>query len=225
MSDSLLGARTESDLSAALDTGSTTLHLSLTREQSLRLVHFIGLLMHWTKTYNLTAIRTPEGILTHHILDCLAVVPSLRRRFGARRTRILDVGSGGGLPGVVLAIAMPELAVTCADSVGKKIAFIQQTVAALGLQNVNARLGRVEAITEEFDVIICRAFASLASFARSSERALSASGSWLAMKGKRDDAEIAALPHEIEMFHVEPLHVPGVNADRHLIWLQRRALI
>jgi len=131
------------------------------------------------------------------------------------------VGSGGGLPGVVIAIGCPDIDVTCVDAVGKKAAFVQQVAGALGLSNLHGRHGRVEAIAGPFDVVTSRAFASLADFTAWSDGALAEGGVWLAMKGRRPDDEIAALPPAVTVFHVEPLTVPGLEAERCLVWLRR----
>ena len=130
------------------------------------------------------------------------------------------MGSGGGLPGVVIAICCPEIAVTCVDAVAKKAAFVQQAAGELGLGNLVGRHARVEAVCEPFDVIVSRAFASLTDFVNWSRGALAEQGVWLAMKGKRPDDEIAALPAGAEVFHVEPLQVPGLDAERCLVWLR-----
>ena len=133
----------------------------------------------------------------------------------------LDVGSGAGLPGVVLAICCPGLAVTCVDTVGKKAAFIKHVALALGLPNLSGLHARVETITQPFDVICSRAFASLADFAGWSQAALSPGGVWMALKGKHPAEELAMLPPDVAVFHVEPLAVPGLAAERCIIWLQK----
>ena len=186
------------------------------------LAQFLVLLQRWNATYNLTAVRDPAQMLIQHLADCLAVVGPLRRHLGARAEgRLLDVGSGGGLPGAVLAIMLPTLDVSCVDTVGKKAAFVQQTAAELGLHHLHAEHCRVERLAApEFDVVVSRAFASLADFARLSRRHVSARGVWVAMKGKRPQHEIAELPPRIEVFHVEPLTVPGLDADRCLVWMR-----
>lgn len=190
-----------------------------------RLEQFLGLLARWNAAYNLTAVREPAQMRAQHLADCLAVVDPLRRHLGpGRRARILDVGSGGGLPGVVLAVADAAWDVTCVDAVGKKAAFVRQVAAELGLANLHAAHARVEALNAAapYDVITARAFASLSELARLSRRLLAPGGAWMAMKGKRPDDELAALPSEIEVFHVEPLTVPGLDAERCLIWMRPR---
>jgi 16S rRNA (guanine527-N7)-methyltransferase len=187
-----------------------------------RLDRYLALLAQWNAAYNLTAVREPAQMRQLHLADCLAVIEPLRRQIGDRATgRILDVGSGGGLPGVVLALAEPRWDVTCVDSVGKKAAFVRQVAADLALPNLHAEHARVEALrAPPFDVITARAFAALADLVRLTRPLLAKGGVWMAMKGKRPDGEIAALPTAIDAFHVEPLVVPGLDADRCLVWMQ-----
>ena len=208
-------------LLAPLLEGAQALGLSLNDEQTGQLLAYLDLLAQWNKVYNLTAVRDPAEMLTHHLLDSLAVIAPLRRHTQGRAISLLDVGSGGGLPGVVIAICCPEMAVTCVDAVAKKTAFIQQAAGALGLPRLRSLHARVEKITGRFDVIASRAFASLADFTAWSAGALAEQGVWMAMKGKRPADEIAALPPAVTVFHVEPLAVPGLDADRCLVWMRR----
>ena len=204
--------------------------LQLSDAQIEQLLAFLDLLQKWNKVYNLTAVRDPQEMLTHHLLDSLAAVLPLRRHLAqlaqsgavqGRGVRLLDVGSGGGLPGVVFAICCPELDVSCVDTVGKKAAFIQQVAVALKLRNLHGLHARVETLTEPFDVVSCRAFASLPDFVVWSRSALAAShGVWLAMKGKHPADEIAGLPADVKVFHVEQLTVPGLDAERCIVWMQ-----
>jgi 16S rRNA (guanine527-N7)-methyltransferase len=191
---------------------------------NLRLERYLALLAQWNAAYNLTAIRDAAKMRTQHLADCLAVVEPLRRHFGADRpVRILDVGSGGGLPGVVLALSDPGWQVTCVDTVGKKAAFIRQVAAELALPNLHVEQARVEQLrVEPFDLITSRAFASLADFARLTRHLIGPRGVWMAMKGKQPVDELAALPADIEVFHVEPLIVPGLDAERCLVWMRPR---
>lgn len=188
-----------------------------------RLESYLSLLAKWNAAYNLTAVRDPELMRSQHVADCLAVVEPLRRQLGSGNpARVLDVGSGGGLPGVVLAIAEPMWRVTCVDAVGKKVAFIRQVATELLLPNLHAEHARVETLrTAPFDVITARAFASLSELTRLTRPLLSPTGIWMAMKGKRPDVELAALPPGVTAFHVEPLTVPGLAAERCLIWLRQ----
>ena len=190
---------------------------------------YLALLQRWNAVYNLTAVRDPQAMRTQHLADCLAAVAALARRPEVdRAARILDVGSGGGLPGVLLALFRPAGRVTCIDAVAKKAAFVRQVAGALSLDNLDARHGRVEALLPAgsagggFDLITARAFSSLADLIRLSRHLLCPGGCWMAMKGHVPDDEIAALPGDIEAFHVEPLHVPGLQAQRCLVWMRPR---
>lgn len=207
------------DRVARLRQDASALGLALDDAALHRLTAYVDLLAKWNRVYNLTALRDPAQMLTHHVLDSLAVVAPLRRHTQGRPARLLDVGSGGGLPGVVIAACCPEVAVTCVDAVAKKAAFVQQVAGQLGLGNLAGRHARVEAVREPFDLIVSRAFASLADFVTWSRGALAEQGVWLAMKGKRPDDEIAALPPFAQVFHVEQLQVPGLDAERCLVWI------
>ncbi|MCL2830877.1 MAG: 16S rRNA (guanine(527)-N(7))-methyltransferase RsmG [Betaproteobacteria bacterium] len=184
------------------------------------LLAYAKLLRKWNAVYNLTAIRGEEKTLSHHLLDALAVLPYLE----PDTPSLLDVGSGGGIPGLVLALARPRMAVTLIDSNGKKAAFLRQAAIELGLRNVRVQAARVEAFSpeERFPAIISRAFADLAGFVLPTRHLLLPGGSWWAMKGLRPDAEIAALPQGIEVAAFHPLKVPGVEAERCLLQLQER---
>jgi len=208
----------------ALRAGLAELHLSLSNAQVQGLLDYQNLIGKWNKVYNLTAVRDPAEMLTHHLLDSLAAVAPLQQHLqnrGLTNARVLDVGAGAGLPGVVLAICCPTLAVTCVDTVGKKAAFIKHVALALGLPNLIGLHARVETITQPFDVICSRAFASLADFTGWSQAALAPGGAWMALKGKHPADELAMLPPNVAMFHVEPLTVPGLAAERCIIWLQK----
>jgi 16S rRNA (guanine527-N7)-methyltransferase len=207
-------------LLAPLQEGAHALSLPLTGAQVDQLLAYLDLLAKWNKVYNLTALRDPADMLTHHVLDSLAVINPLRRSAQERPARLLDVGSGGGLPGVVIAICQPEITVTCVDAVAKKAAFVQQAAGVLRLPNLTGQHARVERLAQPFDLIVSRAFASLADFTALSRGALAEGGVWLAMKGKRPNAEIAALPPTVDVFHVEPLTVPGLDAERCLVWIR-----
>ena len=209
---------------AVLRAGLAELHVSLSDAQVQGLLDYQDLIGKWNKVYNLTAVRDPVEMLTHHLLDSLAAVAPLQKHLqgrGLSAASLLDVGSGAGLPGVVLAICCPSLAVTCVDTVGKKAAFIKHVALALGLPNLSGLHARVETITQPFDVICSRAFASLADFAGWSQAALAPGGVWMALKGKHPAEELTMLPPDVAMFHVEPLAVPGLAAERCIIWLQK----
>jgi 16S rRNA (guanine527-N7)-methyltransferase len=186
------------------------------------LLAYLALLQRWNATYNLTAVRDPAQMLTQHLADCLAVIQPLRREAARATTiRILDVGSGGGLPGVVIAILNPTHQITCVDSVGKKAAFVQQVAAELQLRNLQAAHTRVEQLrAEPFDIVTSRAFASLTDFTSLTGQHLAMNGCWAAMKGRAPAEELAALPAAIEVFHVEQLAVPGLDAERCMVWMR-----
>jgi len=226
-------------LSLPLRQGLDGLGLSLDERQQNQLLSYVDLMGKWTRVYNLTAVRDPQEMLTHHLLDSLSVVMPLRRQLKAmqaehsgnsqggdqhlvapRPVTLLDVGSGAGLPGVVIAITCPEVRVTCLDAVAKKVAFIQQAASAFKLSNLTGRHARIETVTDRFDIISSRAFASLADFVNGSCQALASGGVWMAMKGKRPEDEMAALPDLAKVFHVEQLQVPGLDAQRCLVWMR-----
>lgn len=189
-----------------------------------RLQAYLDLLARWNRVYNLTALRDPAQMRSHHLDDSLSIVGPLERYAQDRPLTILDVGSGGGLPGVVLAIAHPDWAVTCVDAVAKKAGFVQQVALELGLPNLRSVHARVEQMPPAgADVVVSRAFASLPDFCTWTRRHLANTGVWLAMKGRHPADEIAALPPEVQVFHVEPLQVPGLEAERCAIWLRPTA--
>ncbi len=243
------------------------LHLPAEPAQIQALIRYLDLLERWNVTYNLTAVRERAQMRSQHVADCLAILPSLARHaqstWGAAPLRLLDVGSGGGLPGVVIALFMPHWQVTCVDAVGKKTAFIQQVAGQLGLGNLRALHSRVEALKADagmqlvhkpapsarpsfipqliprasadssgFELITARAFSSLAELVRLTQHLLAPGGIWVAMKARLEDGELAALAASEEgahqhpnapMFHVEPIAVPGLEAQRCLVWMQPSA--
>lgn len=195
----------------------------LSDAQRARLLDYADLLIKWNRVYNLTSVDSAQGVLRTHLLDSLAVVPALKRHRAGGRLSILDVGSGGGLPGTVLAIADPSWQVRCVDAVGKKTRFVTQVAAELGLSNlaaVHARVEQIEGPTSE--VITSRAFASLSDFTSWTRHLLSPGGCWLAMKARHADEEIRELPPDLEVFHVEHPEVPGLGAERCLVWIRPR---
>lgn len=209
-----------------LDAALVPMGLSLTEGQVTALLDYVALISKWTKVYNLTAVRDPADMLTLHILDSLAAIAPLKRQLAqmglGQGARLLDVGSGAGLPGVVMAICCPELQVSCVDTVAKKAAFIKQAALALKLPNLHGIHARVESLTEPFDVVCSRAFASLVDFTTWSVGALAPTGVWMALKGKHPADELLALPPTVELFHVEQLQVPGLDAERCILWLKRK---
>jgi 16S rRNA (guanine527-N7)-methyltransferase len=211
---------THETLAHMLDQGAQELAVSLSSTQKQKLLDYVALLSKWNAVYNLTAIRDPKQMMIQHILDSLALAPAVAARKAAT---VLDVGSGGGLPGIVLAIVLPELSVTLNDIVHKKTAFQSQAKMQLGLQNLSVVTGRVESlrpgleVAGKFDVIVSRAFAELADFVTLSRHLLADDGRILAMKGVRPDDEIARLPAGASVKSVERLQVPMLDAERHLI--------
>ena len=213
------------NLRAELECALPALGLSLSEAQVGALMEYLALIQKWTKVYNLTAVRDPAEMLTHHLLDSLAVIHPLRQQLAAlapteARRRLLDVGSGAGLPGIVIAICCPDIAVDCVDTVAKKAAFIQQVAATLRLPNLRGVHARVENLTDKYDVISSRAFASLVDFTSWSVQALAEQGVWMGMKGKHPAEEMAALPSSVGVFHVEQLVVPGLDAERCIVWMR-----
>ena len=184
-----------------------------------KLLAYAALLYKWNKTFSLTALREEEKAVSHHLLDSLAILPFVPAG------NLLDVGSGGGMPGIPLAIARPELQVTLLDSNSKKAAFLRQAAIELDLPNVSVHGGRVEQYhpADGFATIVSRAFAELADFAALSRHLLTTDGVWLAMKGVRPDGEIVRLPGGVRVEAVHPLCVPGVDGERHLVVMRRVA--
>lgn len=258
------------DPRAVLAQAAQALGLSLSAVQLDALLAYLALIQKWNKVYNLTALRDPQDMLTHHLVDSLAVVVPLQRQLADLRAqaqtpfqtqklqdpqerqdaalahekaqpqtqtqgpavatagqgagqRLLDVGSGAGLPGVVIAICCPELVVHCVDTVGKKAAFVQQAAVALKLPHLRGIHARVESLTDTYDVVSSRAFASLVDFTTWSAQALAPHGVWMGMKGKHPHDEVAALPPSVQVFHVEPLTVPLLDAERCIVWMRKAA--
>lgn len=180
------------------------------------LARYLALLDKWNAAYNLTAVRDPAAMVTRHILDSLAVLPWLRGR------RILDVGTGAGLPGIPLALACRERRFVLLDSNGKKTRFVTQALLALGLDNAEVVKARVEGYRAEdgFATILSRAFAGLADFVAATRHLLAPGGRWLALKGARPEAELAGLPADVRVTGVHRLNVPGLRAERHLVELE-----
>jgi 16S rRNA (guanine527-N7)-methyltransferase len=196
---------------------------SLPSDAHGKLVRYLELLAKWNRTYNLTAIREPERMVTHHVLDALAVLPHLSDDAAHPGLRLLDVGSGGGVPALPLAIARPGWHVVALDSSHKKGAFLQQVAIELPLPNVEVVIARVEdyAPAAPFDVVISRAFSDLATFVDTSARHLADHGRLVAMKGVYPDEEIAQLPPGFRVVAAPALTVPGLRAERHLIVMER----
>ncbi len=202
--------------------GAAELGLVLAEPVLRRLLEFVALLARWNAVYNLTAIRDPRDMLVQHLLDALSIVPPLRRRLDLDHSTIADVGSGAGLPGLPLAIVHPGARVVSIEPVGKKTAFQRQVCSELALTNVEVYTGRAESMTRAFDLVTCRAFASLADFVDAAARLAGPTTLLVAMKGQRAglDAEVAALPPDC-IAEVEPLRVPFLDAERHLVLIRR----
>ena len=214
-------------MTMTLSKGLAELGLDLSEQQQAQLLSYMALIERWNKVYNLTALRQQEAMLTHHLLDCLAILPPLRLQVArmAGTPQILDVGSGAGLPGLVLAICQPDWHIDCVDTVAKKAAFMQQTAATLGLQNTKIHHARVEELAQKqnarYSIICSRAFSSLADFVQLTESSLQEQGVWLAMKGRAPEVdELEALKGLALAERVEPIVVPGLDAQRCLVWLK-----
>ncbi|AYR26859.1 16S rRNA (guanine(527)-N(7))-methyltransferase RsmG [Herbaspirillum rubrisubalbicans] len=210
------------DLTRTLKEGATAMGLTLSAAQLDQLMAYQALLAKWNKVYNLTALRDPAQMVTHHLLDSLAAVSAF-----AGAQRVLDVGAGGGLPGIVLAIwaaqAQPQMKITLVDTVQKKTAFLNQVKAQLQLGNVTVLHARVEQlpVEQQYDVITSRAFAELKDFITWSNHLLQPGGKYIALKGVLPQEEIDRLPAGWQVQHVQPLQVPGLDAERHLIFMER----
>ncbi|MGE8160744.1 16S rRNA (guanine(527)-N(7))-methyltransferase RsmG [Paraburkholderia sp. NPDC080076] len=207
-------------LAPLLEDGVRELGLNLSSAQLGKLLDYVALLSKWNAVYNLTAIRDPRQMLIQHILDSLSIVPYLAP---LGPSSVLDVGSGGGLPGIVLAIVLPEWTVTVNDIVHKKTAFQAQAKAELGLTNLSVVTGRVETlrpgaeVPAKFDVIVSRAFAELADFVTLARHLVAEQGAIWAMKGVRPDGEVERLPAGAHVEQIIRLNVPSLDAERHLI--------
>ncbi len=173
-------------------------------------LHLLKQLLRWNRAYNLTAITDPEAILSRHLLDSLSPVPFLQGE------HIADVGTGGGFPGLVLALALPDKRFALIDSHGKKLRFVRQMVHELELKNVSVHHARVQALDLRVDAVVCRAFATLPDIVDWCAH-LAPGGQLLAMKGKYPKEELAALPQRVTVREIRPIHVPGLTADRHLV--------
>ncbi len=210
----------DATVEARLDQGLAALDIPVDAEQRARLLGLVGLLHKWNRAYNLTAVRAPEEMVSRHLLDSAAVLPFVEG------PTLLDVGSGPGLPGLVLAILRPSLAVTLLDSNGKKVRFQRQAVMELGLTNVTPVQARVEAFTPEaggYAQVISRAFSSLGDFVALTRSLVAPDGEWLAMKGPAVEDELAGLPEEVVVAARHDLEVPFASGSRPLVVLRHRA--
>lgn len=200
--------------------GLMAMNTCVSPEQQEKLLAYLDLLYKWNRVYSLTALKADDQAVSHHLLDSLSILPFVPTG------NLLDVGSGGGTPGIPLAIARPELAVTLLDSNTKKAAFLRQAAIELGLNNIAVHSGRVEQYHPDtgFAAITSRAFAELADFVSLSKHLLAPGGRWLAMKGVRPEEEMARLPDDVGVDAAYPLTVPGINGERHLVVLRRTGL-
>ena len=205
-------------LSAVLAEGIATMQLDVSPAQQEKLMDYLALMFKWNAVYNLTSLRDPMQMVTHHLLDSLAAVPAF-----ARARNVLDVGSGGGLPGIVLAIVRPDMKVSMIDTVHKKTAFLTQVKAELELSNVTVYTARVEQlqVSDKFDVITSRAFADLSDFVNWSCHLLADGGRYIALKGVAPKDEQERLPADWTVTGLEPLQVPKLGAERHLVFIER----
>jgi 16S rRNA (guanine527-N7)-methyltransferase len=205
-------------LAGVLAAGIADMALAVTPQQQDQLMDYLGLMFKWNAVYNLTSLRDPQQMVTHHVLDSLAAVPAF-----AAAKNILDVGSGGGLPGIVLAIVRPDAHVSMIDTVHKKTAFLTQVKAELGLANVTVYTARVEQlqVSDKFDVITSRAFADLSDFVNWSSHLLQDGGRYIALKGVAPTDEQERLPAAWKVSGVQPLQVPRLDAERHLVFIER----
>jgi len=201
-----------------LEEGVAALQLNLNPDQYNQLMSYLDLLIKWNGVYNLTSVRNPPDMVRQHLLDSLSAVFAFEHA-----KNILDVGSGGGLPGIVLAIVYPSAKVALIDTVNKKTAFLKQVKAQLGLTNVTVYTGRVEQLQdlEPFDVITSRAFSELANFVNWAGHLLARGGQMIALKGQLPEHEIAVLPKGWVITKVQALIVPGLDAQRHLLWIEQ----
>ena len=205
-------------LSAVLAEGIAAMQLDVSPAQQEKLMDYLALMFKWNAVYNLTSLRDPMQMVTHHLLDSLAAVPAF-----ARARNVLDVGSGGGLPGIVLAIVRPDMKVSMIDTVHKKTAFLTQVKAELELANVMVYTARVEQlqVSDKFDVITSRAFADLSDFVNWSCHLLADGGRYIALKGVAPRDEQERLPADWTVTGLEPLQVPRLGAERHLVFIER----
>jgi 16S rRNA (guanine527-N7)-methyltransferase len=205
-------------IAPVLADGIKALSLELDGRQHEQLLDYLALLFKWNSVYNLTSVRDPMQMVTHHLLDSMAAVPAF-----ADAANVLDVGAGGGLPGIVLAIARPQMKVSLIDTVHKKTAFLKQVKAELELTNVTVYTVKVQElqVQQPFDVITSRAFADLSDFVNWSGHLLAEGGKFIALKGVAPPDEQERLPAQWKVSQLQPLQVPGLNAERHLVFIKK----
>lgn len=204
------------DLKEQLKTGLAAMNVALSGEQQLLLLAYLALLKKWNSTYNLTALRDEKKMVSHHLLDSLTLLP-----YVAQAKTLIDVGSGGGMPGIPTAICCPDLQITLLDANTKKTTFLQQVVIELGLRNVTVVSGRVEALQDKkADVVTSRAFAELHDFIALTEHLLNDQGYWAAMKGVYPDEELQRVPNNVDVYQIDKLSVPTLDAERHMVLMR-----
>ena len=192
------------------------MRLAISPAQQQKLLAYLALLQKWNKTYNLTALRDPAQMVSHHLLDSLTLLPYL-----AQAQSMTDVGSGGGMPAIPAAICCPDLRITMVDANSKKTSFLRQAAIELGLDNIAVSSSRVEELSDHrADIITSRAFAELADFVRLTRHLLGDNGHWAAMKGVYPAEEIFRLPPDIQAYQTDKIHVPTLNAERHIVLLR-----
>ncbi|MFZ6673359.1 16S rRNA (guanine(527)-N(7))-methyltransferase RsmG [Undibacterium sp. Xuan67W] len=205
-------------LRASLAEGVKALTLTLNDAQLDQMIAYLALLSKWNSVYNLTSIRDPKEMVKQHVLDSLSAAPAFKDA-----SNVLDVGAGGGLPGMILAIVYPHIRIFMIDTVSKKTAFLNQAKTELGLSNVTVYTNRVESLqlADKFDVITSRAFSELSNFINWSEHLLADGGIYIAMKGVSPDQEIERMPKGWQVQKIQPLSVPGMDAERHLVFIHK----
>ena len=198
-----------------LAAGIAAMKLDIGEPQQQKLLAYLALLQKWNKTYNLTALRDEAKMVSHHLLDSLTLLPSIRNA-----QTLADIGSGGGMPGIPAAICRPDLQITLVDANTKKTAFLQQAAIELGLDNVSVFAGRVENLHQTADIITSRAFAELADFVSLTRHLLHENSIWAAMKGAYPQDELFRLPENVEAYQTDRLSVPMLDAERHMVLLR-----
>jgi len=210
-------------LSGRLQEGARQLERSIDDAQVKQLIAYLERLHRWNGVHSLSAWKDPSALLVHHVFDSMSVVGPLERYAEGRPLRVLDAGSGPGFPAVVLAVMNPAWSVTAVDAVAKKIAFVRQAAAESGIPNVAGLHARLEDMppAKPFDVVVSRAFGSLVHFTAQTRHLLAPDGVWVAQKGRMPNEEMAQLRDDLQVFHVEPVTVPGLDAERHLVWMRK----
>lgn len=202
------------------------LGLDVSRETSNAIAVYVEQLLKWNKTYNLTALRSVEDVLTHHIFDCMSILSAIEKKVGRDNFTVVDVGSGAGLPGVIIGLWFPKSRVVCVDTVEKKTTFIRYVSGTMGCKNIEARHARIEELDpQQADIVISRAFSSLTLFTTLAGKHCSENGMMVSMKSAQVQEDLAELDNSASEWcleSLEELDVPEVSARRNLVWLQRK---